>query len=62
MHKTQEKPETAKQVLSFFNWAYDKGDAMAQQLDYVPMPDAVVQLIKSNWKAQLRDAAGKPVY
>ncbi len=62
MHKVQEKPETAKQVLGFFNWAYDKGDKMAEALDYVPMPDAVVSLIKSSWKAQLKDPSGKPVY
>ena len=62
MHKTQQKPENAKQVLSFFDWAYAKGDRLAEELDYVPMPDAVVRLIQSNWKAQLKDAAGKPVY
>jgi phosphate transport system substrate-binding protein len=62
MHKTQEKPESAKQVLGFFTWAYDKGDQMAQELDYVPMPDSVVQLIKSSWKTQLKDASGRPVY
>jgi phosphate transport system substrate-binding protein len=62
MHKTQEKPENAKQVLSFFDWAYEKGDRMAEELDYVPMPDSVVQLIKSSWKKQLKDASGQPVY
>ena len=62
LHKVQEKPENAKQVLSFFSWAYDKGDKMAADLDYVPMPDSVVNLIKSNWKSQLKDASGNPVY
>jgi len=62
MHKTQDKPENAKQVLSFFDWAYQKGDKMAEELDYVPMPDAVVHLIQSNWKSQLKDASGKSIY
>src|SRR5438067_554081 len=62
MHKVQEKPENAREVLKFFNWAYDKGDPLAQQLDYVPMPDAVVKLIQSAWKAQLRDSAGQSLY
>jgi len=62
MHKVQDKPETARQVLKFFSWAYDKGDAMAQELDYVPLPDAVVKQIQANWKAQLKDPAGRPVY
>jgi phosphate transport system substrate-binding protein len=62
MHKVQEKPENGREVLKFFNWAYDKGDSLAEQLDYVPMPDGVVKLIQASWKSQLKDAAGKPVY
>jgi phosphate transport system substrate-binding protein len=62
MHKAQEKPENGKEVLKFFNWAYAKGDKMAQDLDYVPLPDAVVGLIQSSWKSQLKDAGGKPLY
>jgi phosphate transport system substrate-binding protein len=61
MHKVQEKPENAKQVLKFFEWAYTKGDAMAEALDYVPLPDKVVKLIEANWK-HIGDASGKPVY
>src|SRR5205814_3331223 len=45
MHKTQEKPENAREVLKFVEWAYDKGDAMAEELDYVPLPNAVVDQI-----------------
>ena len=62
MHKAQEKPDNAKEVLRFFNWAYSKGDDMAEGLDYVPMPNAVVSLIQANWKTQLKDASGKPIY
>jgi len=59
MHKVQEKPETGKEVLKFFDWAYDKGGKLATDLDYVPMPENVVKLIRAAWKAQLKDAAGK---
>ena len=62
MHKAQEKPENAREVLKFFNWAYDKGDGMAEELDYVPLPNAVVDQIKASWKSQIKDAAGKPLY
>jgi phosphate transport system substrate-binding protein len=62
MHKQQEKPDIAKEVLKFFDWAFKNGDAMASQLDYVPMPDAVVSLIQAAWKQQIKDAAGKPLY
>ena len=62
MHKVQEKPETGKEVLKFFDWSFKNGSQMAAELDYVPMPDAVVKLIQSQWKSQLKDAGGKPVY
>ncbi len=62
MHKVQEKPDNAKQVLKFFDWAYANGDQLATQLDYVPMPDAVVSIIKNEWHNSRRDQAGKPLY
>jgi len=61
MHKVQEKPANAKQVLDFFKWAYAHGDKMAESLDYVPMPDNVVSLIESSWKS-IKDASGNSVY
>ena len=62
MHRVQEKPENATEVLKFFEWAFKSGGTMAAELDYVPMPDAVVKLIRSQWQAKLRDAAGRPIY
>ena len=62
MHKAPDKPENARQVLKFFAWAYSKGDDMAMELDYVPMPQGVVDMIQSSWKSIIRDAAGKPLY
>jgi phosphate transport system substrate-binding protein len=62
MHKVQEKPETGKEVLKFFDWAYEKGDKLATDLDYVTLPDNVVKLIQAAWKAQIKDAAGKAVW
>src|SRR5262245_3931805 len=62
MHKVQEKPDNAKEVLRFFDWSFKNGNQMASELDYVPMPDAVVKLIQSQWKAQLKDLGGRPVY
>jgi phosphate transport system substrate-binding protein len=62
MHKVQAKPENAKEVLKFFDWSYSNGDQMASDLDYIPMPDSVVGIIKANWKAQIKDGSGKSVY
>ena len=61
MHKKQDKPANAAIALKFFDWAYESGDKMALDLDYVPMPDSVVKLVKSEWK-KIQDASGKAVY
>jgi len=62
MHAKQEKPQNAVQVLKFFDWAFRQGQAMAEELDYVPLPDNVVALIEASWKANIQDAGGKPVW
>ncbi len=62
MHKAQERPERGLEVLKFFGWAYAEGDKMATDLDYVPLPDAVVKTIQSAWKNQVKDTTGKPVW
>lgn len=63
MYKSQAKPETAKEVLKFFDWAYSaEGDKLADALDYVPLPDAVTNQIRNTWKSQIKDASGKSVY
>jgi phosphate transport system substrate-binding protein len=63
MHKSQEKPEVAKEVLKFFTWAYgDEGDKLASSLDYVPLPDNVVKQIQTSWKANIKDSGGKSIY
>jgi phosphate transport system substrate-binding protein len=60
MHKTPAKIEDSKVALKFFEWAYSKGDAMASELDYVPMPDAVVAQVKKEW-SKIVGADGKPI-
>ena len=62
IHKVQEKPEHGKEVLRFFEWSFKNGAKMADELDYVPMPDPVVKLIQSAWKSQIKDGSGKSVY
>lgn len=60
MHKVQDKPAQAAEVLKFFEWSYKNGGKMADELDYVPLPESLVNLIHSSW-GQLKDASGKPV-
>jgi phosphate transport system substrate-binding protein len=61
MHKVPQDAAAAKEALKFFDWAYAKGDKMAEELDYVPMPDKVVGAIKKSWASQMKDKDGKPL-
>jgi phosphate transport system substrate-binding protein len=60
MHNKQDKPQQAAASLRFFDWAFKNGDKVADELDYVPMPDVVKASIRKEW-AKITDAAGKPV-
>jgi phosphate transport system substrate-binding protein len=62
MHRTQDKPESARQVLAFFDWSFKNGQTLAEGLDYVPFPDKVVSLIEERWKQEIKAADGKPVW
>jgi phosphate transport system substrate-binding protein len=60
MHAKQDKPAQATQTLKFFDWAYGSGDKMADDLDYVPMPDSVKAVIRQSW-SKITDGTGKAV-
>jgi phosphate transport system substrate-binding protein len=62
MHKQPKDPAAAAEALKFFAWAYDKGDKMAEDLDYIPMPDNAVTEVKKMWASDIKDASGKPLY
>lgn len=60
MYKNQDKPAQAAAALKFFDWAFANGDAMAAELDYVPLPDSVKAMVRKQW-AEIKDGSGKVV-
>jgi phosphate transport system substrate-binding protein len=62
VYKNQDKPETAREVLKFFDWSYHHGGKMAEELDYIPMPTNVVKLVEETWKKDIKDAHGGAVW
>ncbi len=60
MHTRQDKPAQASASLKFFEWAFANGDAMATQLEYVPLPPAVKDLVRREW-AKVQDGSGKAI-
>jgi phosphate transport system substrate-binding protein len=60
MHAKQDKPAQGSASLKFFEWAYNNGDAMATELEYVPLPATVKDLVRREW-AKIQDGAGKAI-
>ncbi|QNH16431.1 phosphate ABC transporter substrate-binding protein PstS [Xanthomonas sp. SS] len=54
VHKQPKNQASAKATKDFFKWVYANGDAQAKQLDYVPLPDALVKQIDAYWSANLK--------
>lgn len=46
MYMKNENTRAAEDAVKFFRWAFANGDKMAEELDYVPLPDDVVRLIE----------------
>ena len=61
MHKNQADADKGREVLKFFDWSFKNGAPAAAELDYVPMPAAVVKQVQDAWKANLKDASGKAI-
>ncbi len=60
--KQPQDPVATAAALKFFAWAYEKGDKMAEALDYVPMPKKVVGEIEAMWSKEIKDSSGKPLH
>jgi len=61
VHKDQSDAGRAQAMLDFFNWAYENGAASAESLNYVPIPQNVYDLVKSDvWSGVT--VSGTPVW
>jgi phosphate transport system substrate-binding protein len=61
IHKKPKDVAAVKDALKFFDWAYANGDKAAEELNYVPLPDSVVALVKKSW-AEVVGEDNKPVF
>jgi phosphate transport system substrate-binding protein len=62
LHKQPTDAAKTKAILTFFDWAYRQGDAAAANLDYVPLPAEVKDLVRSQWAINIKDPSGQQVY
>jgi phosphate transport system substrate-binding protein len=54
MHAQPKDAERAKAAREFFSWGYENGKAQAASLDYVPLPDSLVEQIKAYWADRIK--------
>jgi len=50
------------EALKFFAWAFANGAKEAEALDYIPMPDNVIGMIKKTWASDIKTTDGKPLF
>jgi phosphate transport system substrate-binding protein len=50
VYKNPPDQASTREALKFFQWGFEKGDALATSLDYVPLPDNAVKSIEASWK------------
>lgn len=60
--KNPTDPARSASVMKFFDWAYKNGDELAAQLDYVTLPDAVKDAVRSSWASQIKAPDGSAIW
>ena len=54
MHKDATDKASSQEAIKFFKFAFEKGAKMAEDLDYIPMPDSVIKQIEKTWSAEIK--------
>jgi len=54
MHKQPADKAAAAEALKFFDWAFSNGKKMAQDLDYVALPDGLTTQIRAKVWTQIQ--------
>ncbi|MHB8476338.1 MAG: phosphate ABC transporter substrate-binding protein PstS [Steroidobacteraceae bacterium] len=61
LYKQPTDPAPVNEALKFFSWAYQDGASMAAELDYVPLPAALIAQVKKTWVSDIT-SGGHPVW
>jgi len=54
IYKNQKDGEQGKAMLKFFDWCYRSGGKMAEELDYVPVPQNVIDMVEATWTKEVK--------
>jgi phosphate transport system substrate-binding protein len=54
-------PERSSETLKFFDWALTNGQQAAEDLDYIPLPTAVVDEVRTQLRTKLKSSSAKAI-
>lgn len=54
MYKQPKDAKRSNDTLAFFKWAFENGQAQANELHYVPLPKPLVEQIEAYWAAEFK--------
>jgi phosphate transport system substrate-binding protein len=54
MHKQPKDAKRSADTRAFFKWAFESGQAQANELHYVPLPAELVTQIESYWASEFK--------
>jgi len=54
MYKSPKDPARSAAALAFFRWALENGGEQAANLNYAPLPAALVKLVEAYWASHIR--------
>ncbi len=54
MYKKPKDAQRSRHAKEFFRWAYANGRPQAEELHYIPLPEAVVKQVEAYWAANMQ--------
>jgi phosphate transport system substrate-binding protein len=62
LYKNQTNADKGAAVMKFFDWAFTNGDKAATELEYVPMPKPVEDMIRNAWRTEVKGPNGQALF
>lgn len=59
--KDSKDPARTAAVMKFFDWSYANGDAIARELEYIPLPESVTKAIHAAWLTEVKGPNGQSI-
>lgn len=57
-----DKVDSSRNTMRFFDWAYRQGSDIASRLEYIPLPGAVHDLVRTAWRDRVRAPDGRVIW